>query len=77
MLDSDSEEEEDGAAKEAAEAKRKAEEEARLKEEEELKPTEWSCELCTFLNPIGGGVCGVCGEGRRPPMEQLIAAARA
>lgn len=40
--------------------------------EEEIKPTEWSCDVCTFLNPVSDGACSICGQGRRPPIEVLI-----
>jgi rubrerythrin len=29
--------------------------------EEEIKPTEWSCDICTFLNPVADGACSICG----------------
>jgi hypothetical protein len=75
LADSDTEDEQDdpeaAAAKEAA---RKLEEEKRAKAEEEMKPTEWACGVCTFVNPTAIGTCEMCGGGKRPPMAELIAA---
>lgn len=70
LLDSDSEEEEG-----------KGEDKAEVKEEpkpakEEIKVEEWACEICTLLNPIDTASCGVCGDGKRPSMEILIARVR-
>lgn len=76
MLESDSEEE-DNAAASKEEEKRRQEEEERKRLEEEVKPTEWGCEICTFINPMSDAACGICGQGRRPSMEQLMAAVRA
>ena len=79
LLESDSEEEVDeGAAAAArAEEQKRKEEEEKKQLEEEVKPTEWGCEICTFINPMSDAACGICGQGRRPSMEQLMAAARA
>jgi len=74
-LDSDSEEEK-GEAEGAEEAPAKAKEVAKP-QEEEIKPTEWNCEICTFINPMADAACGICGQGRRPAMEALIAQIRA
>ena len=63
MFESDSESEEEG-------EKKKEKEEP---EEEEIPPpTEWNCEFCTFINPMANGACDICGQGRRPAMEDLI-----
>lgn len=43
-----------------------------VKEEEEPKPTEYSCQVCTFVNPITAAACDMCTTPR-PPMEQLQA----
>jgi len=38
--------------------KKKAEEEAKFNAEiEALKPTEWSCEACTFMNAMTDSTC--------------------
>jgi rubrerythrin len=37
-----------------------------------VEPTEWNCEICTFLNPVSDGSCGICGQGKRPSMDILI-----
>jgi rubrerythrin len=76
LLDSDSDEETDRLKAEAAEKKRKEEEELK-KKEEEIKPTEWGCEICTFANPMSDASCGICGQGKRPSMEALMASIRA
>ena len=31
--------------------------------EKEEGPTEWSCEICTFLNGLSEAQCGICGQG--------------
>lgn len=77
LLASDSEDEGPGKGAKSAEEQRRQEEEERKKLEEEILERQWACEVCTLLNAMADGVCGVCGQGRRPSMEQLIAAARA
>lgn len=74
-MDSDSEEEK-GEGEGAEEAPAKVKEPAKP-QEEEIKPTEWNCEICTFINPMADAACGICGQGRRPAMEALIAQIRA
>lgn len=74
LLESDTEEEEiEEAVKPEVEKQKKEEKPV----EEEIKPTEWTCEICTFINPMADAACGICGQGRRPAMEALIAAIRA
>jgi rubrerythrin len=68
LLDSDSDEEADKLKAEALERKRKEEEEQK-KKEEELKPKEWACEICTFINSMNEAGCGICGQGKRPSMD--------
>ena len=41
-----------------------------------MTPTEWSCPVCTFANPIANGACEICGGGKRPSMAELVAAFR-
>lgn len=38
---------------------------------EEEEPTEWSCPICTFLNPMTDKSCMICGEGQRPNVQEL------
>jgi hypothetical protein len=42
------------------EKKKQLEDEAKAAEAE--KETEWSCEVCTMLNPIDSGACDMCGS---------------
>jgi rubrerythrin len=75
LVDSDTEDDqEDPEAAAAKEEQQRQEEEKRKKEEEDMKPTEWACPLCTFVNSTAIGTCDICGSGKRPPMAELIAA---
>ena len=29
--------------------------------------------MCTCFNPLSVGTCEVCGTGKKPPMDQIIA----
>jgi len=53
------------------------EEEIEKKEEKpkepEAKPEEFSCGICTMLNPINKARCEMC-DTPRPPMEEIMAA---
>lgn len=75
LLESDTEDE--GEAVEDVQVVKAAKQEPEKPAEEEIKPTEWTCEICTFINPMTDAACGICGQGRRPAMEALIAAIRA
>ena len=33
-------------------------------EEVVIPPEEWSCEACTFINPIENATCEICGTNR-------------
>ncbi len=37
----------------------------------ELKPTVFSCMICTFENPVAAPVCDMC-QSPRPPMEVIM-----
>ena len=76
LIESDSEDEGAAAAAKAAEERRRQEEEEKQLQAV-VQPTECGCEICTFINPMADAACGICGQGRRPSMEQLMAAARA
>lgn len=68
MLLADSDEED--TSKQEEEKKRAAE---KAKRAEEEKPKEWSCMVCTVINPIAIKQCDCCGS-EAPPMEQIVAA---
>jgi hypothetical protein len=69
ILDSDTEDDDVGKPEEKKEAE--------PEKEEEVVPTAWACDVCTLINGIGTTTCEICGQGRRPPVEQIIAALKA
>ena len=77
LAESDSDDEGSASAVKEAEEQKRQQEEEKKQLEEEVKPADWNCEICTFINPMSDAACGICGQGRRPSMEQLMAAARA
>ena len=66
--DTELQQNEDSETEEGEEEKKKEEKPA----EEEIKPTEYVCMACTFINRLEAAACEICGSPR-PPMEQILA----